>query len=63
MVCLPAGLNGDGVKLGWESLLQDQFDHGQLVPVAARRVPNERGSFTCRMKRAGNAPAAIGFLE
>lgn len=61
MVYLQAALNGDGIVLGWETLMQDYFDLGQLRPVSSRRVPSERGYFACLTMRARNNQAAIRF--
>ena len=63
MVYLQAALNGDGVILGWETLLQDHFDLGQLAPITKRRVPTQRGYFGCLMPRAAERASAIKFLE
>lgn len=63
MVYLQAALNGDGVMLGWETLLQDQFDLGHLVPATQRRIQTPRGYFACLMDRASYNPSAIAFVE
>jgi len=63
IVYLQAALNGDGVALGWERLLQDHIDFGQLVPVTQRRVKTERGYFACLMERATANPSAEKFVK
>ncbi|SLN13347.1 Glycine cleavage system transcriptional activator [Roseovarius albus] len=63
MVYLQAALNGEGVMLGWETLLQDSFDLGQLAPVTDRRVETQRGYFACLMPRVENKPSAKIFID
>ncbi len=63
MVYLQAALNGEGVILGWETLLQDHFDFGQLAQVTNRRIETPRGYFACLMPRGENNPSAAMFVE
>lgn len=63
MVYLQAALNGEGVILGWETLLQDHFDLKQLASVTDRRIETPRGYFACLMPRAENNPSAASFVE
>lgn len=63
MVYLQAALNGDGIILGWETLLRDQFDIGQLAPIGTRRISTARGYFACLTARAIANPAAVLFWE
>ncbi len=63
MVYLQAALNGDGIILGWETLLQDHFDLGQLTPVTERRIETPRGYFACLTERSKANPSAVEFLE
>ena len=63
MVYLQAALNGEGVILGWETLLQDHFELGQLAPVTDRRIRTQRGYFACLMQRAGDNASATRLLE
>ncbi|KIC47223.1 hypothetical protein RA28_06030 [Ruegeria sp. ANG-S4] len=63
MVYLQAALNGDGVILGWETLLQDHFDLGQLSPITDRRIETSRGYFACLMPRAAGNSSAGAFLD
>ncbi|MEX0350079.1 MAG: LysR substrate-binding domain-containing protein [Paracoccaceae bacterium] len=63
MVYLQAALNGQGVILGWETLLQDHFDLGQLAPITDRRIKTPRGYFCCLMPRASENPSANQFLD
>lgn len=58
MVCLQAALNGDGVMLGWEHLMQDHFDLGLLVRIGDRRVATDRGYFACLAERAKDRESA-----
>ncbi|WP_170424179.1 LysR substrate-binding domain-containing protein [Ruegeria arenilitoris] len=63
MVYLQAALNGDGVILGWETLLQDHFDLGQLAPITSRRIETQRGYYGCLMSRATDKSSAVAFLD
>lgn len=63
MVYLQAALNGDGVILGWETLLQDHFDLSLLEPITNRRIKTNRGYFGCLMPRAANRKSAVKFLD
>jgi len=63
MVYLQAALNGDGVILGWETLLQDHFDLGQLTTVTTRRISTPRGYFACLTGRSEANPSALRFFE
>jgi LysR family glycine cleavage system transcriptional activator len=63
MVYLQAALNGDGIILGWDTLLQDHFDIGQLAPVTTRRVRTERGYFACLTQRAQANHSAIRLFN
>lgn len=58
MVCLQAAINGDGVMLGWEKLMQDHFDLGLLVRVGDRRITTDRGYFACLTERAKDRESA-----
>ncbi|WP_305985684.1 LysR family transcriptional regulator [Roseibium sp. MMSF_3544] len=62
-VYLQAALNGDGVMLGWETLLDDQFELGLLTPVTERRVSTDRGYFACLTARAQSNPSAASVFE
>ena len=63
MVYLQAALNGEGVILGWETLLHDHFELGHLAPVTTRRIETARGYFGCLMERARGDPSARRFLN
>ncbi|MEW2917297.1 LysR substrate-binding domain-containing protein [Ruegeria sp. ANG10] len=63
MVYLQAALNGDGVILGWQTLLQDHFDHGQLATVTTRRLSTKRGYFVCLTERAQSNAAALKIMD
>ncbi len=60
MVCLQAALNGDGIMLGWEHLMQSYFELGLLARVGQRRVHTDRGYFACLNKRAAGTKIHIG---
>lgn len=59
MVYLQAALNGDGIILGWETLLRDHFDQGLLQPVSNHRVRTPRGYFACLTGRAAEKRSAL----
>lgn len=63
MVYLQAALNGEGIILGWETLLRDHFDQQILRPVCRHRVRTERGYFACLTARAETNPSAIRLWE
>ena len=63
MVCLQAALNGEGVMLGWETLMQSHFDLGQLVRLTTHRVETGRGYFACLTERASGAPGALQLWQ
>ncbi len=63
MVYLHAALNGEGIMLGWETLLQDHFDLGQLVRITGRRVHTDRGYFVCMTARADTDRSARLFMD
>ena len=58
MVYLQAALNGEGIILGWEHLMQSHFDHGLLIRNATRVIETERGYFACLTQRASEDRAA-----
>lgn len=47
MVYLQAGLNGEGVIIGWEQLMEDYFAAGTLTRICDRVAETERGYFAC----------------
>lgn len=63
MVYLQAALNGDGIILGWETLLQNLLDHGQLIRLTTRHVETDRGYFACLTDRAGKNHSAQIFWK
>lgn len=63
MVYLQAALNGDGIMLGWEHLLQDHIEAGRLVRASDRVVPTDRGYFACLSARAAHNPHAQVFWD
>ncbi|MEM6988004.1 MAG: LysR substrate-binding domain-containing protein, partial [Pseudomonadota bacterium] len=63
MVYLQAALNGDGVILGWETLLRDHLEQGHLQRVSSHRVDTERGYFACVLGKSMQRSAAHTFLD
>ncbi len=63
VVYLQAALNGDGIMLGWETLLRDQIELGQLAPASSRRVRTSRGYFACLTPRATASAAAVRLWD
>lgn len=61
MVYLQAALNGDGVILGWETLLQSLLAQGQLTRLTNRTVQTQRGYFACMTEHAEGNPSAFTF--
>ncbi len=60
---LQAALNGEGIALGWEHLLEDHLASGQLVRAVDRRLSTERGYFCCLTQRAAGDAGAERFLD
>lgn len=63
IIYLQAVLNGDGIALGWEHLLEDHLASGTLVRASSHVLRSKRGYFACLTKRAHNNPAAEKFLD
>lgn len=63
MVYLQAALNGDGIILGWETLLQNLLDQGQLIRLTTRHVETDRGYFACLTDRAEKNSSAQAFWK
>lgn len=47
MVYLQAGRNGEGIIIGWEQLMEDDFAAGTLSRICDRVVETDRGYFAC----------------
>lgn len=62
MVYLQAALNGEGVALGWRTLMDDYFASGQLVVACERRLSTERGYFACLTAKGAERPEARSFI-
>ena len=63
MVYLQAALNGEGIILGWEHLLQTHFDLGQLTRVSTKCLKTERGYYACLTERAERNDAAKTLIN
>lgn len=63
MVYLQAALNGEGVMLGWEHLLQDHISGGRLIRASEHVVQTDRGYFACLSARAAQNTPAQTFLN
>ena len=63
MVYLQAALNGEGIELGWSSLLDDLIDDGKLCIASNRRVTSERGFFCCISERGYEKQAVHDFAS
>lgn len=63
IIYLQAVLNGDGIALGWEHLLDDHLASGSLVRAAAHVHRSDRGYFACLTKRAHANTAAREFVD
>ena len=62
IIYLQAVLNGDGIALGWEHLLDDHLASGSLVRAANHVYRSNRGYFACLTKRAQANTAACDFV-
>jgi len=63
IIYLQAVLNGDGIALGWEYLLEDHLTAGTLMRASPHIFRSERGYFACLTRRAHNNSAAEKFLD
>lgn len=63
IIYLQAVLNGEGIALGWEHLLEEHLANGTLIRAAPHVVKSERGYFACLTQRAERNLAASRFLE
>lgn len=63
IVYLQAAMNGDGIAIGWEHLLQDYFDNGSLCRAADVELRTPRGYFCCLTGQGANNPAALQFRD
>lgn len=63
IVYLQAAINGDGIAIGWEHLLQDYFDNGSLTRASDIHLETRRGYFCCLTEQGINNPAAHQFRD
>ncbi|MEM7172861.1 MAG: LysR substrate-binding domain-containing protein [Pseudomonadota bacterium] len=63
MVYLQATLNGDGIALGWEHLLDDYLTSGQLQRACDHQVKTPRGYYCCLTEQGQIRPGAEAFME
>lgn len=63
IIYLQAVLNGDGIALGWENLLEDHLSAGTLVRASPHTFRSDRGYFCCLTTRAQENRAAQKFLD
>ncbi|MEM1198809.1 MAG: LysR substrate-binding domain-containing protein [Pseudomonadota bacterium] len=62
-VYLQAALNGEGIAIGWEHLLEDHLATSHLVRASERRVSTTRGYYCCHTARGQNTPQAKIFAD
>ena len=63
VVYLQAALNGVGVAIGWEHLLDDYLDNGSLRRASALELESSRGYFCCLTVAGRNNAAARHFRD
>lgn len=63
VVYLQAAINGQGIAVGWEYMLDDYFANGSLCRAASLRVRSERGYFCCLTEQGAGKPAARRFMD
>lgn len=63
IIYLQAVLNGDGIALGWDHLLDDHLASGSLIRAASHVHSSSRGYFACLTKRAHANTAARDFVD
>jgi len=63
VVYLQAIINGDGIGIGWEYLLEDHLRDGRLVRAADVSVVRERGYYACLQGRAVENVDARVFMD
>ena len=63
IVYLQAAINGIGIALGWEHLLDDYLDNGNLRRASALRLQTNRGYFCCLTETGMDKPAALQFRD
>jgi LysR family transcriptional regulator, glycine cleavage system transcriptional activator len=63
VVYLQAALNGDGIAIGWECLLDDLIANGKLRRASALSLESGRGYYCYLQQRAAQNPDARKFLD
>ena len=63
IVYLQAAVNGDGIAIGWEYLLQDYFENGSLCRASEVELHTRRGYFCCLTEQGANNPSAQKFAD
>lgn len=58
-----AALHGEGVALGWATLINPYLTEGRLIPVGGRRVMLEEGYHVLQPLGRDPSPAAIAFRD
>ena len=63
VVYLQAAVNGAGIAIGWEHLLEDYLADGSLCRAAELRLETRQGYFCCLTESGVNKPAARRFMN
>jgi len=63
IVYLQAILNGDGIGIGWDFLLDDYIASGRLQRASSLRLETRRGYFCCLQEQATGKPEARHFMD
>ncbi|MEM7193316.1 MAG: LysR substrate-binding domain-containing protein [Pseudomonadota bacterium] len=63
IVYLQAALSGIGIAIGWEYLLQDHLDDGNLCRASSLRLESDRGYFCCITENGADNPASYSFRD
>ena len=62
MVYLQAALNGQGIAIGWQRLLDDLLSAGRLRLACEHKMPTDRGYHCCLLERGRDKAAAQAFM-
>ena len=63
IVYLQAALNGDGIGIGWQRLLGDHLNHGNLTLASTVNLPLDGGYYACLTALGAKKPAVRRFYE
>lgn len=63
VVYLQAAVNGAGIAIGWEHLLEDYLGNGSLCRAADLRLETSQGYFCCLTDQGIEKPAARHFMN